>query len=64
MGGIADPEELRKIEAQNAVRWDKLENLIHQVFKQNPQGAELLTIWKEALIMKPTVTAHPRLPCW
>ena len=58
MGGIADPEELARIKAENDVMWDKLENLIHQVFKQNPQGVELLSIWKEALIMNPTVTAN------
>jgi len=58
MGGIADPEELARIKAENEVMWDKLENLIHQVFKQNPQGAELLSIWKEALIMSPTVTPN------
>ena len=58
IGGIPDDEELAKIQAANSVMWDKLEHLIHQVFEQNPKGKELLTIWKEALIMNPTVTAN------
>jgi hypothetical protein len=29
--------------------------LIHQVFKQSAEGAELLRQWKEVLIMTPTV---------
>jgi len=58
MGGIADPVELARIKADNSAAWDKLENLIHQVFSQNEQGKELLDIWKEALIMTPTVTAN------
>lgn len=58
MGGIADPEELAKIEAEKSVMWDRLENLIHQVFEQNQQGKELLELWKDALIMNPTVTPN------
>ena len=38
--------------------WNKIEQLVHQVFEQNPQGKELLDIWKEALIMNPTVTPN------
>lgn len=58
IGGIPDREELARIQAANSVMWNKLENLIHQVFEQNPQGKELLTIWKETLIMNPTVTPN------
>jgi len=58
MVGIADPEELAKIEAEKAAMWDNIDNLIHQVFEQNPKGKELLSIWKEALIMNPTVTPN------
>lgn len=39
-------------------RLNDLDKLIHQVFDQNEQGKELLKIWKEALIMSPTVTAN------
>jgi len=58
IGGIDDPEELARIEAEKEVMWNKIDQLIHQVFEQNPQGKELLTIWKETLITIPTVTPH------
>lgn len=58
MIGIPNPEESAKIKVENEAMWSKIDNLIHQVFKQNPQGKELLTIWKEALIMNPTVTPN------
>lgn len=32
-------------------KFERLDYLIHQVFKQNKEGAELLAIWKETLIM-------------
>lgn len=54
--GLPPQEEMDRITAANSAEWDKLENLIHQVFEQNPHGKELLAIWKEALIMNPTVT--------
>ena len=38
--------------------WDRIDNLIHQVFAQNEKGAELLAIWQKALIMAPTVTPN------
>jgi len=56
MGGIADPQAVLNAQAQNEQMWNELEQLIHQVFEQNPQGKQLLSIWKEALIMSPTVT--------
>jgi len=58
IGGLPDEAELNKIKSDNAAIWDKFENLIHQVFEQNPQGKELLSIWKEKLIMTPTVTPN------
>ena len=58
MGGIGDPEELAFIEAQKKEMWNNIDQLIHRVFEQNPQGKELLAIWKEALIMAPTVTPN------
>jgi len=33
-------------------------NLIHKVFVQNPAGVELLTKWKNDLIMQPSVLPH------
>ena len=56
MGGILDPEAVARTQAQNEQMWNELNQLIHQVFEQNPQGKELLKIWKEALIMTATVT--------
>lgn len=58
IGGVADPEEVKRAQDQNEQMWNKTEQLIHQVFEQNPQGRELLAIWKEALIMTPTVTPN------
>lgn len=58
IGGIPNKEEVMKAQAENAAMWEKIENLVHQVFEQNPQGKELLSIWKEALIMNPTVTPN------
>lgn len=56
--GIDNPEELAHLEAQKKEMWNKLDQLIHRVFEQNPAGKELLEIWKEALIMQPTVTPN------
>lgn len=58
MGGIASPEDQKRVDDLNNAMWNKLDHLIHQVFEQNPQGKELLILWKEALIMAPTVTAN------
>jgi hypothetical protein len=58
MGGVNDPAELARIEAENEQMWNKTDQIIHQVFEQHPQGKELLNIWKEALIMAPTVTPN------
>ena len=33
----------------------RIDYLIHQIFKQNAAGGELLAIWKDAMIMTPTV---------
>lgn len=58
MGGIINPEEQKRVDDLNNAMWNKLDHLIHQVFEQSPQGKELLQLWKEALIMAPTVTAN------
>lgn len=58
MGGIADPEELARIKAENEVIWNKIDHLIHKTFQQNESGRELLETWKQALIMTPTVTPN------
>ena len=56
--GFADQTDVDLNAAKLEEEHNKLDYLIHQVFEQNPLGKELLTIWKEALIMKPTVTPH------
>ena len=48
-------DDKRNIKAEQQSLWDKHNNLIHQVFEQNPQGKELLALWKETLITVPTV---------
>lgn len=58
MGGIQDPLELAQARAESEEAWNKVDQLIHAVFEQNPQGKELLETWREALIMTPTVTAN------
>lgn len=58
MGGIPDPEDLARSKAENDALWTKVDHLIHRVFKQNEAGRELLEVWKNALIMTPTVTPN------
>tara|TARA_R110002096_G_scaffold351159_1_gene544294 strand:- start:583 stop:870 length:288 start_codon:yes stop_codon:yes gene_type:complete len=57
MAGMADPSEVKRMEAEQKIMWDKVDELVHQVFKQNKQGADLLAHWTTALMMAPTVTA-------
>ena len=48
---IADAKHKKAAEAKH----NKIDYLIHQVFKQNEAGAELLAIWvQSALVMAPT----------
>lgn len=48
--GVDVAEAQRQTEEANA-RAEKLDYLIHRVFQQNEDGQELLSIWKETLIM-------------
>jgi len=48
-------EEARAFDTQNQEQLQKIDYLIHAVFKQSEQGAELLDIFLESLIMQPTV---------
>ena len=36
MGGMADPDEVKRMEAEQKIMWDKVDHLVHQVFDQNP----------------------------
>ena len=49
---IYDPEEIFKQRQELRAKGEKLDYLIHYVFEQNEKGKELLSIWKEALIMQ------------
>lgn len=51
-------KDIKNLDHDQQAEWDKANNLIHQVFKQNKQGAKLLKSWKETLIMVPTVTPN------
>lgn len=51
-------EDIKALSENQQSAWDNANNLIHQVFKQNKQGAKLLKIWKETLIMVPTVSPN------
>lgn len=42
---------------EQKAQFNKLDYLIHKVFAESPEGAELLSIWKESLVMTPTATA-------
>ena len=57
-GSLPDTEAIAKQEAINNEYWSRLDGLIHRVFKQNKDGAELLAIWQKTLISTPTVTPH------
>lgn len=56
-------DRLNPIDFDAALKQDKaaeekakyLDYLTHRVFAQNEDGAELLSIWKESLIMSPVV---------
>jgi len=52
-----DPSETLRIQKEQESKGNHLDYLVHKVFFQNENGAELLKIWKEALIMSPT--AYP-----
>ena len=46
-----------ELSPDDAAKWRKYDVLIHKVFKQSEDGAELLAFWKENLIMSPTAQA-------
>ncbi len=51
MGLNIDPEEIKRIQAEQKAKHETLDKLIHQTFAQNESGIELLKLWKEALLM-------------
>lgn len=53
-----DTGSLNNANDEQQALWDKSNELIHQVFKQNPKGKKLLKLWEQSLIMVPTVTPN------
>ena len=53
--GFSSHDERMKYAEDLKERGRYLDHLIHRVFEQNEQGKELITRWKESLIMNPTV---------
>ena len=53
-----DTESLSNVNDEQQAAWDKSNELIHQVFKQNPRGKKLLKLWEQSLILVPTVTPN------
>ena len=56
--GIQDPEELARNQAEQVEIHNRMDYLIHQVFEQNKAGKELLSLWKDALLLNPVVTPN------
>ena len=55
LGTGFDPIADTKAKKVEEAKYNKIDYLIHQVFKQNEAGAELLATWvQSALIMAPT----------
>jgi hypothetical protein len=53
-----DTQALGEVDKDQQALWDKSNELIHQVFKQNPKGKKLLKLWEQSLILVPTVTPN------
>ncbi len=49
-----DPEAAEKQMEEYKAKGERLDYLIHKVFAQNEDGAELYMLWRESLIMSPT----------
>lgn len=54
MSGLPDPKEVNELKVGEEAKLNKMSYLLHQVFVQNTQGKELITLWKEVLINTPS----------
>lgn len=54
LGVEYDPTETERLRKDAEAKGNHLDYLIHRVFSQSEEGAELLSIWRESLIMTPT----------
>lgn len=51
-------DEGKEQEERNKALFDKNSVLLHKVFEQNEYGRELLSKWKESLMMIPTISSE------
>lgn len=58
MFSLPNREEIDRNNAEQKAITEKHHQLIHQVFEQSSAGKELLTYWKETLMLTPTVTGN------
>ena len=55
---IDDINTVERESEKKRLQGEKLDNLIHKLFSQTPEGVELLEIWKEYnLVMSPSADA-------
>ena len=54
LGEDFDPQHIEKMKRAGEAEGNKLDYLIHRVFAQSDEGVELLSIWRDSLIMAPT----------
>jgi hypothetical protein len=55
LGANLDAKEAFKQQSMSDEAGKKLDYLIHHVFQQDEKGRELFKIWKDVLLMTPTV---------
>ena len=49
-----DHAEAMRQDANRRAEGQKIDHLIHKLFKQTEEGRELLKVWSDTLIMQPT----------
>ena len=57
LGAPIDQAEALKYQQDAESKAEKLDFLIHKVFKQSPNGRELIKIWQQSLMMVSTAEA-------
>lgn len=56
-GIITDPKEIERIKKAQELHYNRIDYLIHKVFQQTEEGRELLEIWTDEALMRPTAEA-------
>lgn len=54
LGENLDTQEAMKVAAGQKIAAERLDYLIHKIFEQSADGKELITLWKESLILTAT----------